>query len=376
MTDPFAPRNPSATPAPSTRGLKITWASQHRERETDWLWEPRIPFGHITVIEGDPDLGKSTVTLDLAARVSAGASFPGGTDKRPAARVLIVSAEDSIEETINPRLRAAGARMDHIAFHELDRDPKTGHVVPLTFPNDLTKLQHSVVDHGIRLVIIDPITAYLDEKINTHNDASVRNAMTPLKQVAGDTRAAFLLVRHLNKSGDTKALYRGGGSIAFTGAARSTLLIAQHPENTGERVLCRVKGNLSAPYPAWRYTFEVVDGGRPKIDWVGEMITSADELLGSGKDARTASPARDEAAAFLIDALATGPLAASEVFRLAKAAGVSRSSARRAADELGVVKHKHYREDGRIEKWTWALARESWETLMARAVSPGKASWT
>ena len=354
------------TTAPRPQSLTVRRASSYVERETDWLWKPRIPLGHITIIDGDPDLGKSTVTLDLAARVSTGEPFPGETVRRAPMDVLVVSAEDSVHETMVPRLRVAGADLDRVIFTELERDPVTHRVVPLSLPEDLEKMYETIREEGVRLVIIDPITAFLSEDVNSHNDASVRKAMTPLKDVAERSGAAFLLVRHLNKSGDAKAMYRGGGSIAFSGAARSALLVAPHPDNEDVRVLCRVKGNLARTYSAWTYQFQEA-GGQPRIEWLDTLVTSADDLLRGG-DARTASPARDEARDFLIEVLGEAAVGADELRRLAGSAGLSWSTVRRAADKLGVVKDKVHGEDGRISGWTWSLpASEEWADLMRRS---------
>lgn len=353
--------------------LEVVWGSSFVERETSWLWRPRIPYGHITVIDGDPDLGKSTLTLDLVARATTGAPFPGERERRVPTVALVISAEDAIEETIVPRLRVAGADLDKVGFFKLQRDPDTGHVVPLSIPEDLSQIEATITQHTVGLVIIDPIAAYWSEDINSHNDASVRKAMAPLTDMAQRTGAAVVLVRHLNKSGDAKAMYRGGGSIAIVGAARSGLLIAEHPDDSDLRLLVRVKGNLQAKYPGWSYRL-LVDDGHPRIEWLREEGWSADDVL-RGRDARKDSPARDAAEADLRDVLATGPQGATDVKRALRAAGHNWSTVTRAADRIRVRKHKEHDEHGRISGWTWELpeaGQVDWVTLMDEAGVSGE----
>ena len=146
--------------------------------------------------------------------------------------MVIVCAEDDLGDTIVPRLLAHGADLSRIASVPLERD-EHGHVRPLSLPEHQDRLELAIRQVDAKLLVIDPITAYLSETINTNNDASVRRATTPLTDLAQRTGTAILLVRHLNKSGELKAKYRGGGSIAFTGAARAVLVVEEHPEQPG-----------------------------------------------------------------------------------------------------------------------------------------------
>jgi RecA-family ATPase len=245
----------------------------------------------ITGIDGDPDMSKSTL-LDMVARLTTGRPLPGEPHdvQHEPANVLIISPEDNIGQVIRPRLRIAEADLNRVKFFVRPRDD-LGRIVPLSIPDDLDDVQRNVVEHQIRLVVIDPIAAYWSESVRTHNDASVRRAMTPLKVVAESTGATIVIVRHLNKSGEAKATYRGGGSIAIIAAARSTLLAGPHPDNDGERVLARIKNNLAPPSDAWVYRADAVEDplnpGRtqPRITWLRTERLSADDVL-RGDDAR------------------------------------------------------------------------------------------
>ena len=186
-----------------------------------WLWRYVVPIGKPTIFEGDPAKGKSVVTMDIAARVTTGRPMPDG----PAGldgpyAVLIISGEDDYADTIKPRLLAAGVDERRVIRLTLERDEK-GNVVPLTLPTGLsrirTALEQAHRDHGlvVKLIIIDPITNFLSERTQTGIDASVRQALAPLSELASELDVALILVRHLNKQGEMKAICRGGGSICL-----------------------------------------------------------------------------------------------------------------------------------------------------------------
>jgi RecA-family ATPase len=202
------------------------------------LWPRRIPSGKITVLDGDPDNGKTVLTIDLAARVTAGLDLPDDTPTE-AAGAVIVSAEDGAADTIRPRFDAA------------DGDPTRacllGDEEPLAIPGDIPRLERAVRQVEAALVVIDPIMAFLSGDVNSNRDQDVRRALTPLKQMAERTGAAIVLVRHLNKTPGGNPLYRGGGSIGLIGAARSGLVVGRHADDDELRVLAGQKNNLSLP---------------------------------------------------------------------------------------------------------------------------------
>jgi hypothetical protein len=178
--------------------------------------------------------------------------------------------------------------------------------------------------------------AFFDETICTGNDQSVRQALAPLAQLAEVSGCTILLVRHLNKNGQGKAVYRGGGSIGIVGACRSAWLIARHPDDEHQRVMAQVKNNLAPPQPSLAYEV-VADGqGRPQVAWVGEAPLSADELLSPAAVAEEPS-ALAQAVALVREALAGGPRPAEEVVAALVQRGVSRRTLTRARREAGVV---------------------------------------
>ncbi|WP_310964750.1 AAA family ATPase [Nocardioides terrisoli] len=347
---------------PDRRTLKHAVSlTSYESKQVRWVWEGRIPLGKITIIDGDPNMGKSVIAnADLASRVTTGSAMPDGGDGLGEPRsVVLVVAEDDIGDTVRPRLEAAGADLDYMFTMPVQRND-AGQVIPLTIPDDLERLREVIEEVDAALVVIDPITAFLSESINSHNDASVRRALSPLKEVAEETGAAVLLVRHLNKSGDAKAIYRGGGSIAFSGAARSALVVERLPSDPEWSALAQVKGNLSRKSLTIKY--RVVSAGPEgkvaAIEWGETCELSADDLL-SKPDARKNAPARTEAKAFLMDVLADGPLLVAVVQKHATAAGISWTTVKRASTELGVVKETSRKATGKrqIEGWVWSLPK-------------------
>jgi AAA domain len=334
-----------------------------------WLWPNRIPLGKVAILEGDPERAKSTITLDIAARVSTGSPMPGETQQRDPAGVVIVCAEDDLADTIVPRLLAHSADLSYIASVPLERD-EHAHVRPLTLPEHQDRLELAIRQVDAKLLVIDPVTAYLSETINTNNDASVRRATTPLTDLAQRTGTAILLVRHLNKSGELKAKYRGGGSIAFTGAARAVLVVEEHPERPGLLVLARVKNNLAKTIPGIGYRIASDDLYEcPVIAWQGVVHIDADTLL-RGHDSRRDAEAREEAEELLRDLLCDGPVPVADAKKLLTEAGISDSTIQRAKNRLRIVSVRERDEQGKTTGWTWQLPTDDDEQPEADGEEP------
>jgi hypothetical protein len=333
-------------------------ASEIEQTRVRWLWEGRIPLGAITLLDGDPGLGKSLLTIDLAARVSTGREMPDGTPGVDGG-VVLLSAEDDLAATVRPRLAVAWADLERV---ELLRGANvyvtaTGQTLqrPLLLPLDIPRLEEMIQQVGARLVVIDPLMAYLDMKVNSWRDQDVRTALAPLASLAERTGAAILILRHLNKATGTSALYRGGGSIGIVAAARSALLVAKHPDDPDhERVLTATKSNLGPPLPSMRYciTASEKDESIPFVEWRGECAVSAEQALAASQAGGDAiHPSKmDEALRWLHAALANGPRLGREVEHAARAAGISDATLRRARGQLGV--HIQRRGYG-AELYTW-----------------------
>jgi hypothetical protein len=252
--------------------------SDVQAQDIDWLWEKYIPFRAVTILDGDPGEGKSTISIDIAARVSKGLPMPTGPQEpREPAGVLLLSAEDDLARTIRPRLDEAGA--DTSRVFALDAVRTGGDERPPVLPWDLLLVENLILMNGIRLVVIDPLMAYMDAKINAHSDQDVRRAMHRLKILADKTGAAVLVLRHLNKLNGGPALYRGGGSIGIIGAARSGLLVGRDPNDPTKHVLASNKSNLGPP-PKSLYYALVASGKVSVIGWGEVCDLTNDDILG------------------------------------------------------------------------------------------------
>ena len=267
----------------------------------DFLWPGRIARGKLTIVEGDPKTGKSTLVLDLVARVSTGSPMPDGAMLPKPAGVILMTAEDGLADTVRPRLDAAGADCSRIVAWEAvpvcDDEENNISERPPSLPRDLEMLETLIVEHEAALVVVDVLNAYFGADVDGHRDQDVRRALMPLAKLAERTGAAVLVIRHLNKSSGANALYRGGGSIGIAGAARSILLAAVDPDDTSgtQRVLAVTACNVAAPVPALAYrVVSAEEHGCARVVWDGPSDHTSGTLLAPNADEeeRTAQTTR------------------------------------------------------------------------------------
>lgn len=318
----------------------------------EWLWPGRIPLGKISLLDGDPGLGKSTLTVEVAAAVSRGDPLPEGDGAEPAG-VVFLTAEDGLGDTLRPRLDAAGAELSSVVALTGVTDEDGAPAFP-TIEKNVSAIAEAARSVGARLVVVDPLMAYLGATTNSYRDQDVRRALAPLAQAAEEGGFAVLVVRHLRKS-EGAAIYRGGGSIGISGAARSVLLVAKDPEDEDRRVLASVKSNLGPPPGSLAFRLQSTGSGVAKIAWEPGTVTfTADQLLAPRvqDDERSA---RGEAEALLQAVLEDGPVGAKDVLRQAREAGISEITLRRAKASLGVCARK----SGLTGGWLWELPPES-----------------
>lgn len=308
--------------------------------ETDWLWEHYLPAGAISVLEGDPGLGKTQALLDMAARLSRGDSMPphsAPNDTYSRRGSLILNAEDDPARTLRPRLEAAGADISRITLFREMAGFDGEETRPVSLPGDLPYIKSMIEANDIGLVIIDPWVAYLDSSLSMNSDADVRRCLGQVATTAEETGAAFVLLRHLNKKSGLNAMYRGGGSIGITGAARAVFIVGQDPTDADGRILAPVKCNLAPEPPSLRFHIESVET-TSRVCWGDACEVSAAEILqtdrpgGGGKFA--------QAEDIISDALAHGPRGSNEVMQECEEAGISESTYHRARKSLGVKSKK------------------------------------
>lgn len=312
--------------------------SDVQREEIEWLWRNRIARGKVTILEGDPDEGKSALTLDLASRVSTGALMPFDATERPAGGVVILSAEDGLGDTIRPRLEAAGADLTRIRGFRFEELP--------SIPTGLDAIERAIIDTAAILVVVDPLMAFLVDKVDSHRDHDIRRALTPLAALAARTGVAILTVRHLNKGLSANAKHRGGGSIGIGALSRSVMLAAPDPRDGGRKILARVKNNLG---PSWRslaYRLEAA-GDSVRVVWVEETDYVSSDLLRSD----TAPAKRATAEQLLRNELESGPAPAAVVKAKLERQGVAPRTLDRAKASLGVEASPA----GFGGEWIWKL---------------------
>ncbi len=355
--------------APEDSAASLVTLADVQPEEVRWLWPRRLPRGKLTLVDGDPGLGKSLITLDLAARVSRGWSMPDGAGATDPAGVVLLGAEDDLADTIRPRLDAAGADVTRIgALTGVRRTLESG-AVTLDVPTvgDLEALRDAIARVHAALVVIDPLMAYLPGAVDSHRDQDVRRSLAPLAALAAETGCSVLVVRHLNKAGMGSALYRGGGSIGIIGAARCGLLVGRDPDDeSGERrILAVTKSNLAAIPPALAYRLQTA-GGAVRVEWLGECEQTADTLV-CGAQAPAERSALREARAWLRDVLGAGPMPARDVQAQARQAGIAEPTLRRARQEERVqVIRSGFGPGG---QWTWQLPDGTGDHLRHRCSS-------
>jgi|GEM_PF-1873603 len=348
------PRFESAPEAGDVQPLGVCLADVTAEA-IRWAWPGWLASGKLHVFDGNPGAGKSTFVAALAASVTSGVQWPDGAPVPPSARgaVVYLTTEDDAATTIRPRMEAAGANLSRVrviaTVPTVDRNPYGR--VP-TLPNDVGLLISECERIGARLLVVDPVMAYLGD-VNSHRDSDVRGALAPLAAAAEEAGVAVVLIRHLNKGTGASALYRGGGSIAFAGLARVVWVAGSDPAQPDARALAVGKNNLSRFPPALGYELESAGRfGVGRVRWTGEVQLSADDLVRPHGPPPAASPARDAAEEWLEAALAGGERLARELLPEAEAAGISERTLKRAKHRLGVVVEKR---GGMNGAWYWTL---------------------
>ena len=360
MTEPnymnmFLDAAAEAERPPDPLGAVLRRASDIEERKLCWLWPARLPLGKLTLFAGDPGLGKSAATIDIAARVTRGTAWPDGAVNTQSGSVIILSAEDDCEDTIVPRLRVAGANLEKVHILQAVRHAKDDGGTTLDYfslATDVTALQDAVVSlEDVRLVIVDPVSAYLGST-DSHVNAKVRGLLAPLAQVAQTLRFAVILLDHLSKAPSRPALYRPNGSIAFTAAARAVWFFAKSPDDPSQHLMLPGKSNLAREQQGLSYTLEDGEPDIVVVRWGGAVSITADAVL-EPEDIEERSE-RMEATDWLRDRLSAGPVSPKDIDKDSRAAGLAWRTVRRAKDALGVKPHK----DGFDQGWSWQLPED------------------
>ncbi len=357
------PMNGQADTAPPTRTPVITFMSDVTPEQVSWIWEGRIARGKYGLLSGEPGLGKTYLMTDAAARISTGRPWPDGSPA-PHGRVLYLTAEDGLADTLRPRLDALGANPANVAVLEAVREVN-GTRSSLSLVRDLDMLATAIRQVQPVLVVLDPISAYLG-KTDTHRDSEVRSALAPVIDLIEQTQCGLVAIGHLSKDAQRAALHRPGGSIAFVAAARIVLALAADPHDPERRLLVPIKSNLCLPAPmlAYRITGQ-------ELAWEPDPVTDLDtEAL-----FRPVSPGdreeRSDAEAVLHDLMgdpSIWPLDAKTALAAGSAQGVHERSMQRTARRMGIeIRRLGFGNGG---KWLWHLPPIGDSTPSTDTVSP------
>jgi hypothetical protein len=318
-----------------------------RPEAVEWLWQPLLARGKLTLLDGDPAAGKTFFALDLAARLSRGGPLPDGQKLDRPYSTLFLSAEDDAADTLRPRAEAAGADLSRLFIAAPGRDADA----PLPqLPDDIPDIERLVRKHDVTLVVMDPLSAFLPAAVSSNSDPSVRRVLSPLAAMAARTRCAMELVRHLSKYGGAKSLYRGLGSIGIAGAIRTGLLIARHPDDPTLRVLAQTKTNIGPPAPTLGFRLVPNAAGVPAVEWVGPVDLTADELCATVEP--VSKRPRERAIEWLRNELAGGPRKAAELIAAAAKAGIAEKTLLRAKKDLD-IRSEQVGKAGSTE-WLWS----------------------
>ena len=309
--------------------LKMIRMSEVQSQEIEWLWYPFIPYGKLTIIQGDPGDGKTTMVLNLAAKLSKGEALDENMKVTEPVNVIYQTAEDGLADTVKPRLELAGADCERIIV--IDESDKSLSMVD-------ERLEQAIVRTGARLLILDHLGGGMD--MNRANEA--RDMTKKLGALAEKTKCAIILIGHMNKASGNKAAYRGMGSIDFFAVARSVLLVGRVEGESNTRAVVQIKNNLAAfGHPK---AFALSEDG---FKWLGDYEITVDEVLGG----ITPKANKMEQAKQMLRELAETQSAvlSNEIFDRANELGISKRTLENAKKELGVQTRKIN------NAWYWEL---------------------
>lgn len=312
--------------------LRFKYYSSVTQRKVEWLWYPYIPYGKITILQGDPGEGKSTFILNIAALLTTGQKMPDGTGGGKAQTVIYQCAEDDVADTIKPRLLAAGADCDRVAYIIDDNSE-------LTFED--SRIEEVLAQTGARLLVIDPIQAFLVQDSDMQSAARMRAALSKLADVAARYKCAVILVGHLTKSYGGKNLYRGLGSIDIAAIARSVLMISRDSTESSVRYMFPVKASLAPEGSAIGFSF-----AEGKFTWLGKCDTGIDSLNSS---VFTSPDKLEQAKTYLFRLLKDGDLPSTQICEKMDQIGIKKRTVETAKKEAGI---QAYRKNN---AWYWRL---------------------
>ena len=322
--------------------LKLINMEQVEVEKIDWLLYPFIPFGKVTIVQGDPGEGKTTMVLQIIAKLTKGeAVLPSGSDESALeektmvlepVNVIYQTAEDGLGDTIKPRLLSAGADCSRVMVID-DGDQA------LTMMD--ARLEEAIIQTKARLVVLDPIQGFLRADVDMHRANEIRPLMKRVALLAEKYHCAIILIGHMNKNSNGKSSYRGLGSIDFQAAARSVLIVGRIKDEPEIRVVCHVKSSLAPEGKSIAFRLDKDTG----FEWIGEYDISADDLLSGDNRGQKIHEAKE----FLKEILVSGSVAQTKVAEEAESRGIKKKTLWNAKKELEIDSVKIG------NQWFWML---------------------
>lgn len=337
-------------PAITSPHLVLVKFSDVEPEEIEWLWHPYLPLGKLTILEGDPGQGKTYLMLAIAAAMTRGYVLPDqrgrpGPPGNAIQNVIYISAEDGLADTLVPRAIRADANREHL--YGVRGVSSGGEPQPFSLAQ-VTLLSDAIRDTQAKLIIIDPIQAFLGAEVDMHRANEVRPLMASLSRIAELHKCAILIIRHINK-GNGKALYRGMGSIDFTAAARSVLVVAESLEDPSKKILAQAKNSLDKNGAS--LAFAITDDG---FHWCGVSRMGAEELL--SQQPVKGQHQQNAAMEWLVETLRNGEMLADAIMEEAEANGIKERTLRTVKARLGVLSYQ------RDKRWYWRLPDEEFDS--------------
>ena len=320
----------------SRRNSDLRYYDQIEIQDVAWLWYPYIPYGKITIVQGDPGEGKTTLMLQIAAMMTSGRGIPEGETKTDPQNVIFQGAEDGLADTIKPRLIRAGADCSRIAYLQPSTEER------LCLGDERFKI--AIEECSARLLVIDPLQAFTNGTSELHTAGGMRRAFQSLAAIAEETNCAVVLIGHMNKNTGGKRIYRGLGSIDVAAAARSVLMVARDSCDAHARIIIPVKTSLAPEGSPYAFRLDPEQG----FQWIGEVECEAE--FPQGNDHYTGK--KLELAKRQLEKLLICDMSSKDVMKKMCELGIGSRTVETAKKELGVTSYK----SGNI--WFWHLKRK------------------
>lgn len=327
--------------------VHIINVSEVEAKPITWLWHNVFPIGKVSLLVGDGGAGKSYFANYMASRITTGRDWIDPEERQPAGKVIIITTEDGVADTIKARAALMGTDQEKLFIIDGIQEGLSGDVMSLSLGKNIDQIDKTIIKiKDTRLLVFDPITEFIGN-IDDHRAAPTRTALAPLASLAEKHNIAILIISHLNKDDAKKLIYRTTGSQSYVNMARAVWAIAEDEETEDRRFLMPVKQNLSKKPPA--FAFSITNGSGIVFESEPVKIV-ADEVFGT-EDQKYERNQLEEAKTFLLEALELGSVRANEIFKDAHQAGISEKTLRRAKSALNVISYKTFEDNASF--WVW-----------------------